>query len=92
MKTLKEVMSENDGCKCGCKGSKGGGCTCGPDCKDCDCEDKGLKGESFTFDKFMDSILVKEVRHPQNPDSPNRERARRHQERPLNRIKFGGNS
>jgi hypothetical protein len=40
----------------------------------------------------MDSILVKEVRHPQNPDSPNRERARRHQERPLNRIKFGGNS
>jgi hypothetical protein len=87
MRTLREVMSGEN--KCECCGEKKSECSCDADC-DCDCK-KEVK-ESFTFDKFMDSILIKEVRHSPKADSPNRERARRHQERPLNRIKFGGNS
>jgi len=47
--------------------------------------------ESFEFDKFMDNILVKESssRSLARGDSPIRERARRHQERPINRTRYG---
>lgn len=50
--------------------------------------------EGYEFDKFMDNIILKEGRAG-NPnrlngvDSPQRERARRHQEKPINRIKWG---
>lgn len=45
---------------------------------------------SECFDKFMDDILIKENRRPESSaDSPIRERARRHQERPLGRIRYG---
>lgn len=52
--------------------------------------EKSCTNESNNFDKFMDSILIKETRIPPvGPESPNRERARRHQERPLGRIRYG---
>lgn len=41
------------------------------------------------FNKFMDDIIIKENRRCTGEDSPQRERARRHQERPLGRIRFG---
>lgn len=75
--------------KCECCDKKKEDCECDADCPNCDCK---KKNESFTFDKFMDAIVIQELhRRPMN-DSPNRERARRHQERPLNRIKIGGPS
>lgn len=45
------------------------------------------------FDKFMDRILINEgrLRVPdREEDSPQRRRAARHQDRPLNKIRFGG--
>lgn len=45
--------------------------------------------EGFQFDKFMDNILIKESHKVVRGDSPMRERARRHQEYPINRIKYG---
>ncbi len=47
--------------------------------------------ESYSFDKFMDNILLKENRKVQTGDSAMRKRAERHQERPMNRIVFGVN-
>lgn len=70
------------------------GCICGDDCKcgpDCPCRKKVHKeAQAFTFDKFMDSIVLSEGKRAPAGDSPNRERAKRHQERPLGRIRFGG--
>jgi hypothetical protein len=98
MKTLREVMMlENEDKGCPCCDSKEEDCTCDAGCKKCSCtkkkgaNNKNVK-ESFTFDKFMDSILIRESRSVPKGDSPNRERAKRHQERPLNRIKFEGGS
>ena len=48
----------------------------------------GLK-ETYSFDKFMDNILLKENKRTNKGDSPIRERIRRHQEKPLNRIRYG---
>lgn len=62
---------------------------CDKDKKDCTC--KCECSESYIFNKFMDDILIKETKFLDKSDSPNRERAKRHQERPLNRIKFGSN-
>jgi hypothetical protein len=93
MKTLREVMMlENEDKKCPCCDSKEEDCTCDAGCKKCSCAKKNDVKESFTFDKFMDAILIKESRNVPKGDSPNRERAKRHQERPLNRIKFEGGS
>ena len=58
----------------------------GGDCEKCDGTGKLLHddvNESYSFDKFMDSIVLKEARvSPRKKvvDSPQRERARRHQE------------
>jgi hypothetical protein len=38
----------------------------------------------------MDTIVLSESKRTHTGDSPIRERARRHQERPLGRIRFGG--
>lgn len=50
--------------------------------------------ESFTFDKYMDELLLAEGRQrasaqQRSVDSPLRARAAKHQERPLGRIKYG---
>lgn len=48
---------------------------------------------SFSFDRFVDDILLTESRRPKvmtAADSPQREVARKAQERPLGRIRFGG--
>jgi len=44
----------------------------------------------FTFDKFMDDILIKEsVRSPVlTEDTPQREYVKRYAERAVNRVKF----
>ena len=49
-----------------------------------------LKNESFAFDKFMDSILISERKREQKIDSdtPARDRVKRYQEKPQNRIKY----
>jgi len=45
--------------------------------------------ETFSFDRFMDNILLTETRMPQlQPDSPQRERQARRQERPLGRTYY----
>jgi hypothetical protein len=44
------------------------------------------------FDKFMDRILINEGHHrlaARDDDSPQRRRAARHQDRPLNKIRYG---
>lgn len=93
MKRLLEKNGEDCSCGCGTKEE----CTCGPDC-DCGCkqhESVGANNESFTFDKFMDSILISENKRVPlrcEPDSPQRIRAKRNQERPLGRIRFGRGS
>jgi DNA-directed RNA polymerase subunit RPC12/RpoP len=49
--------------------------------------------ESINFDKFMDSTLIKEHRNKKMDSitvSPLRQRAAKHQERPLGRIRFKG--
>jgi hypothetical protein len=84
MKRLLEKKSEDCSCGCGTKEE----CTCAPDC-DCGCK---KKEEGVNFDKFMDSILISENRRSPikcEPDSPQRIRAKRNQERPLGRIRFG---
>jgi hypothetical protein len=81
----KRILESNDKCNCppdncDCKPQ----CNCGPDCK-CDCNPK----EGLSFDKFMDSILISEnIRQgPKTmPDSPQRIRAKRNQDRPANRT------
>ncbi len=78
-----------NGDKCECCDEDRENCSCDEDCDGCTC--KKINKESFAFDKFMDAIVIQELYRKQSPDSPNRERARRHQERPLNRIKFGRN-
>lgn len=49
----------------------------------------------FTFDKFMDDILVKEDKAKrqgrQKEETPQREYIKRYREKPGNRIKIGGN-
>lgn len=76
---------------CECCGLDRQECECPEDCENCTC--KQVK-EGFVFDKFMDAILVNENVGrrviPSHNDSPQRERARRHQERPINRIKYRG--
>lgn len=50
--------------------------------------------EGFVFDKFVDQILISEGygRAPVKPeDNPQRRRAARHQDRPGNKTRFGGN-
>ncbi len=89
MRSLKSLFeSKNDTCECCDK--KKDECECDDDCS-CGCKKKKSKAanESYEFDKFMDSILISEFKKKPVGDSPNRERAKRHQERPLNRIKFG---
>lgn len=52
----------------------------------------GQINEGVSFDKFMDSILVKEGRltpRRVEEENPIRERVRRHREKPLNRITYG---
>jgi hypothetical protein len=45
--------------------------------------------ETFSFDRFMDNILLTETRTIQyQPDSPQRERQARRQERPLGRTRY----
>ena len=46
-------------------------------------------GERYEFDKFMDDILIRESRKPHFGDSPMRKRALKHQERPINRTRYG---
>lgn len=76
--------------KCECCDESRENCTCDPDCKDCDCKKKKANESfAFTFDKFMDSIVLRENKRGLTNDSPIRERAKRHQEKPLNRIIFG---
>lgn len=69
--------------ECDCK-KNGEKCDCDPGCS-CGCNPR----EGLTFDKFMDSILMSEnfskTMRTVN-DSPQRIRAKRNQERPLNRI------
>jgi len=83
---MQEKYESSNMCPCCDKSSEE--CDCEQGCKDCDCK-KSVK-ESFTFDKFMDSIVLQENKRRPVGDSPNRERAKRHQEFPLNRIRFGG--
>ena len=47
--------------------------------------------EGYNFDKFMDAIQIQESskRTITTQESPLRERARKHQERPLGRIRYG---
>lgn len=48
--------------------------------------------ECSVFDKFVDQILIKEGHNrvkQHEYDSPQRKRAARHQDRPLNKIRFG---
>jgi hypothetical protein len=50
--------------------------------------------EGFEFDRFMDKILIQESAEIQRPhrrdaDSLMRERANRHQDRPMNRTRYG---
>jgi hypothetical protein len=50
------------------------------------------KVENVGFDRFMDRILIQEsvsVQRPPSPDSRQRIRAAKHQERPLGRIRYG---
>jgi hypothetical protein len=50
------------------------------------------KNESVGFDRFMDRILIQEthdVKHKNQADSLMRERANRHQDRPMNKTRFG---
>lgn len=62
---------------------------CGETGEDCTCQKSETPmGEGVSFDKFMDRILLKETRKVPAGDSPLRERAHRHQERPLGRIRF----
>jgi DnaJ-class molecular chaperone len=54
----------------------------------------GVKQEGFTFDRFMDDIIIKEgaglnKKTKTVSDSLQRVRARKHQERPLGRIRYG---
>ncbi len=58
----------------------------------CDSCGAGPKNESLhDFDRFVDSILLKEGRRPQMlvSENPRRKLAARHQERPLGRIVIG---
>jgi hypothetical protein len=53
-----------------------------------------VRTEGFTFDRFMDDIIIKEgaglnKKTKTVGDSPQRARARKHQERPLGRIRYG---
>jgi ribosome-binding protein aMBF1 (putative translation factor) len=56
--------------------------------------DRRRLGEAAGFNKFMDRILVEEGHNRVAPkheeDSPQRLRAARHQDRPLNKIRYGG--
>ena len=82
---MRKKINENEGCECGCSGE----CECGDDCS-CKKEIHSEGAQVFTFDKFMDTIVLKESKRAPTGDSPIRERAKRHQERPLGRIRFGG--
>lgn len=78
---------------CECCGGPASECTCPPGCPGCSC--RSSMEEGVSFDKFMDTILVKEgsvVSRKMRTlnDSPQRERARKHQEKPLNRITYRG--
>jgi len=44
----------------------------------------------FTFDKFMDKIVLEDNKERPTGDSPMRDRAKRHQGRPMGRTCFGG--
>lgn len=88
---MKRLIENKDGkCPCGCNTDDE--CTCKTDCKKCDCH---KTNESTNFDKFIDSILISENKRTHmkcEPDSPQRLRAKRNQENPLGRIRFGRNS
>ena len=91
----KRYFESADSGKCECCSEPKEDCTCPPDCPDCDCKKDDKKTEGFTFDKFMDSIIIAEnKRSPMKTmhDSPQRTRAMRNQERPLGRIIFGSNT
>ena len=52
-----------------------------------------MENEQFTFDKFMDDILLKEVKTNKQPlekleETPQRQYARKYRELPQNRTKF----
>ena len=78
--------NNNDYCEC-CDGPAQD-CQCDAGCS-CGCKG-GMNEVTYTFDKFMDNIIISESKKKPAGDSPIRERAKRHQERPLNRIRFGG--
>lgn len=87
MKRIFRESAESEMCEC-CNQKKED-CACEPDCE-CGC--KKSQNESYGFDKFMDSILISENKRKTikcASDSPQRERARRNQERPLGRTFFG---
>jgi len=82
------MKTETKDCKC-CKGKKK--CDCPADCTKCDCNHKKDEMKESYFDKFMDSILISERVEKKisvEKDSPMRERIKRHQEKPLNRITY----
>ena len=90
--TVAISVGEDDTCEC-C-GLPRESCSCPPGCPNCSCGGESFV-ESFGFDKFMDQIILKEgsvfkKAVLSTPDSPQRERARRHQEKPINRIRYRG--
>lgn len=87
---MRRRILESKGDKCNCPPGECNcdPCECGPDCK-CGCNPR----EGFSFDKFMDSIILSEnvKKGPRcMPDSPQRERAKRNQDRPANRTFIRG--
>jgi transcription initiation factor TFIIIB Brf1 subunit/transcription initiation factor TFIIB len=59
-------------------------------CDDCGSSSGEVK-EGVSFDKFMDRILLSEGNKTKMKvvENPNRKRAATHQDRPLNRIRYG---
>jgi len=80
------IESSDNACPC-CDNTE---CQCGPECMVCGGCGKYTNESLFTFDKFMDKIVLEENKKRPTGDSPMRERAKRHQERPMGRIRFGG--
>lgn len=85
----KRILESKNECNCDPGKCTCDPCECGPNCK-CGCN--SVK-EGFTFDKFMDSILISEnVRKGPRcvADSPQRIRAKRNQDRPANKTFIRG--
>lgn len=84
---------------CHCCDEMSGCHACGPDCDDgcectCDCDECACPvTEGISFDKFVDSILLKE-RHARKAspksETPQREYIKRYTHKANDRISFGG--